>query len=138
MSIDWSKFSNIDYWFSGAAGSFADVPTIDKGSVFFAIYLNTFAFIFLSGIAMNIAAIWLDATHPLVKRLTLWGTNFSWIGFLGFSWFFLRETKVAFFGARFWVLIGLVWFSVILVLMARYFITFYKLEISYYNKKAIK
>jgi hypothetical protein len=138
MTIDWSKFSNIDYWFSGAAGSFAEVPKIDKLSEFYGLYVNTFAVIFVAGAVMNIVSLLLNPSHPLIKKLSLWGTNFSWIGFLGFAWFFLRETSTAFFGARFWAIIGLIWLAVIIGLAIRYFTTFYKHEINFYKKSLNK
>jgi hypothetical protein len=135
LAFDFSKLKTLDYWFSGAAGSYADVPVIDKSSEFFYLYINLFVFLFVLGLILNTIPLFANKQFPLVKKLNIWGTNFSWMGFLGMFWFSLRETRVAFFGARFWLVIGFVWLTILLFFIARYFVLYFNIERKYYLTK---
>lgn len=138
ITFDFNKFKTLDYWFAGAAGSYADVPVIDKTSTFFSLYINLFSVLFIIGIVLNLIPLLVKTEFPLIKKLPLWGTNFSWIGFLGMLWFSLRQTKVAFFGARFWLVIGIIWLFVILFFIARYFVLYFNIERKFYLSKRNK
>jgi hypothetical protein len=134
ISFDLNKLRSPDYWFAGAAGSYADVPVIDKTSDFFSLYIDTFSFLFILGLILGSVSLFSKSNFPLIKKLSLWGTNFSWMGFLGMFWFSLRETKIAFFGARFWLIIGFAWFAIVFFFIARYFLFYFKIERTYYSK----
>jgi hypothetical protein len=138
LMFDLNKLKSLDYWFAGAAGSYADVPVIDKTSEFFALYTHLFSGLFILGVILNIIPLILNTEFPLVKKLSIWGTNFSWMGFLGMFWFSLRETKVAFFGARFWLIIGFIWLLIVLFYIARYFILYFNIERKYFLSKKQK
>jgi len=56
------------------------------------------------------------------------------MGFLGFSWFFCRQINVIYLNSRLFLLVGLLWLLVFLVLVSRYFFRFYPLEIQSYHK----
>ena len=135
LFIDFNKLISLDYWFAGAAGSYADVPVIDKSSQFFYPYIHLFSILFILGLVLNIIPLFSKNNFPLLKKLSLWGTNLSWMGFLGIFWFSLRETKIAFFGARFWLIIGFAWFSVLIFYIFRYFIFYFNIEKKYYLAK---
>lgn len=134
-TINADNFKSLDYWFAGAAGSYADIPFIEKTSVFFYTYINIFIVIFVTGLILNLLSVVISSHMPIVKKLSLWGTNLSWIGFLAMLWFSLRETKVAFFGARFWILVGLIWVSVIIINILKYFIFNFEIERKHYINK---
>jgi hypothetical protein len=138
ISLDVSKFTSFDYWFQGAAGQVADVPVIDVSSPIFTIYVSVLTAIFAIGVVSNIVSLYLTSQHPLKRKLVMWGTNFAWIGFLGLAWFSLRQTRVAFFGARFWSIAGLIWLCVIIALALRYFVQFFSIEYSYYKSQILK
>lgn len=138
LFLDLNKLKSLDYWFAGAAGSYADVPVIDKASYFFYLYINLFSILFILGLFLNIIPLFTKSTFPLFKKISVWGTNFSWMGFLGMFWFSLRETKIAFFGSRFWLIIGFAWFIVLAFFIIRYFIFYFNIERKYYlNKKNV-
>lgn len=134
-TINVDNFKSLDYWFAGAAGSYADIPFIEKTSTFFYTYINIFIAIFVIGLILNLLSAVISPLMPVVKKLSLWGANLSWIGFLAILWFTLRETKVAFFGARFWILVGLIWITIIIINILKYFIFNFEIERKNYINK---
>jgi hypothetical protein len=133
--FDLNKLKSLDYWFAGATGSYVDVPLIDKSSPFFYFYINLFSVLFIFGLLLCSVSLFTKNTFPLIKKLSVWGVNFSWMGVLGMFWFSLREIKTAFFGARFWLVIGLIWFLTILYFIIRYFVFYFNIERKYYLSK---
>jgi hypothetical protein len=137
MNIDWSKLANLEYWLEGVAGKTSITPVIEKNSSFFWFFLYLFSAFFVVGVVMRVAQAFLHSSHPLQSKLPVWGNNFAWMGVLGLLWFLLRQLSVGFLGARFWLLIGLVWFIAVLYLIARYFINFFPLEYNYFKKNKL-
>jgi len=133
-TIDWSKFVDIKYWLDGVAGNTSITPVIERGSLFFWFFLYLFSSLLILGIALRLVQAFLHTNHPLQNKLPFWGNNFTWMGILGLTWFTLRQLNTAFLGARFWLIVGIVWFSIIIYFIIRYFIVFYKLEYSYFKK----
>jgi hypothetical protein len=138
MNISWNSLSNFNYWFEGILGSKADVPTIETSSPFFSFYVYAALIITGIGILMLISNNLIAQTHPLKQKLSLWGSQFSWIGVLGMCWFSFRQLKVSLLGGRFWVLFGIVWLGILFAIMVRYFITNFQLEYKYYLSKKTK
>jgi hypothetical protein len=128
VSFDFDKLKSLDYWFAGAAGSFSDVPVIEKSSEFFSFYVNILVFIFIFGLILKLIPKFSNPKLPVISKLSNWGSNFAWIGFLGMFWFSLRETKIAFFGSRFWLMFGFIWISIIFLLIIRYFLFYFNIE----------
>jgi hypothetical protein len=134
-SIDWSKLITFNYWLEGlqsTSGSSIVTPVIDQSSWFFWFYVWLFSGLVILGIILRLATVFLDKKVPTYDQLPLWSNNIIWMGVLGIGWFTARQLSVAFIGARFWLIIGFVWFLIILGLAIRYFIQFFPLELKYY------
>ena len=132
--VDWSKFLDLQYWTEGIAGGSAVTPVVESGSLFFWFFTGLFTFLFAKGVFMITAQKFLDYQNPLNEKLSVWGNNYVWMGILGIVWFLLRQIEVGFLGSRIWLLVGLVWFLVILALVIRYFVAYFPLEWAYYKK----
>ena len=135
-SIDWSKLLTLNYWLEGlqaTQGSSIVTPVIAQTSWFFWFYVWFFSGLIIVGILMRLATVLMDTKAPTHDQLPMWSNNIIWMGVLGVSWFTARQLSVAFIGARFWLIIGLIWFLVIAYLAARYFIKFFPLELKYYR-----
>jgi hypothetical protein len=138
MNLDFNKFTRFDYWFEGVIGKSADIPTVDISSVYYNYYIYTFIFLVALGVLLTGSRLFLHNQNPLISKFSNWGTQFSWIGVLGISWFTLRQTKVALFGGRFWAIIGLVWLLILLYFIAKYFVFNFKLEYNFYKSQKEK
>jgi hypothetical protein len=101
---------------------------------FFWFFLYLFSSLALFGFILRLIQAFLNDNHPLQIKLPIWGNNFIWMGVLGLGWFTLRQLSIGFFGARFWLLFGLIWFLTIIFLILKYYFIFYKLEIAYFKK----
>lgn len=132
--IDWSRFIDLKYWLDGVAGDTSITPVIERGTFFFWFFLYLFSSLLILGIALRIAQAFLHNNHPLQSKFPNWGNNFIWMGILGLSWFTLRQLNTAFLGARFWLIVGLLWFIIVDYFIIRYFVVFYKLEKAYFKK----
>jgi hypothetical protein len=133
-NINWSKLVDPSFWLEGVAGSVAIVPIIPKDSFFFWGFLYLFSGLFIAGVSIRVWQIFLDEYHPLQKQLPLWGNNLILMGVFGLGWFLMRQLSVGLLGARLWVLLGSIWFLVVLGLAIHYFIIYFPLEIQYYKK----
>ncbi len=138
MNISWNSFLDFNYWFEGILGSKADVPTIETSSPFFSFYIYTSIALVGAGIFMVIVKSFLNQEHPLKLKLSNWGSQFAWIGVLGMCWFTFRQLKVSLLGGRFWVLFGIIWLIILLLLTIRYFTLNFPLEYRYYQSKKSK
>lgn len=134
QQIDWSKFGSLQYWTEGIAGNTAVTPVVERDSLFFWFFTVLFTVLFSKGVLLITATTFLDYKNPLVPKLSLWGNNYLWMGILGLLWFLLRQIEVGFLGSRIWLLVGLVWFLVVLGMIIRYFVAYFPLEWAYYRK----
>lgn len=135
-TIDWSKLLTFDYWLEGLQakqGSSIVTPVIAQTSWFFWFYIWLFAGLIIAGILMKLSQVFLNKKFPMQDQIPMWSNNLIWIGVLGVTWFMARQLSVAFIGARFWIIIGFVWFLVVLGFAIRYFIRFFPLEMKYYQ-----
>ena len=135
--VDWSKFLDLQYWTEGIAGNTAVTPVVEKDSFFFWFFVSLFTYLFAKGVIMVTSEKFLDYKNPLIPKLSLWGNNYIWMGILGIIWFLLRQIEVGFLGSRIWLLVGLVWFLVVLGLIIRYFVAYFPLEWAYYRKNKL-
>ncbi|GAB4144620.1 MAG: hypothetical protein OHK0017_03320 [Patescibacteria group bacterium] len=134
--IDWAKLSKPDFWLEGIAGQnmVSQLPISADG--FRNLFLLIFAILIVSGIFIKLYKIFLPIQHPLQPRISVWTNNLIWMGTLGvFWWLFNQWGPLLFIGSKLWIIVGLIWFLVLLYFIVKYFITEYKLEISYYKKK---
>jgi hypothetical protein len=137
-SINWSQFLNPLYWFEGVIstpGSALVTPVLDSSSQFFWFFLTLFTVFINLSIMVKIVRLFLNENHPLKNIIPIYTDNFIWMGILGYMWFISRQLSLALMGARFWLLIGLVWFLVVIFFLLRYLIKFFPLEIKYYNSQ---
>ena len=135
--IDWKKFIDLQYWFEGVAGSTSITPTIEKNSFFFWFFLASFSVIFTIGVCLKILEIFMHPLNPLTKKFNVIGNNLISIGILGICWFCLRQLSIGFLGARFWLLVMLVWAGILSFWVGKYFSYSYKFENLYFQKKIL-
>ncbi len=133
MNIDWSKLVDLEYWFEGVAGSSPITRPIEYPSSFYTAFVVLFTVFFSIGVLSFLVQGFMNKHNPLTSKFTLWGSNFLWMGILGSFWLFLRQAEVGFLGSRMWLLAGVVWFVVLIIMIIKYFITLYPLEKAYYN-----
>jgi hypothetical protein len=135
--INWSKFIDYSYWFEGLQnnpGAPVLVSKLANNSWFFWFFLILFGSFITIGILMKLFQLILHREHPLQTQFPFWSNNLIWMGLLGIVWFLCRQVQIAILGTRPWLLVGLVWFLVILGLAIRYFVKFYFLELRYFIK----
>ncbi len=140
QEINWSEFVNLEYWLEGIAGNRGlENPNsliIQSDSWIFWTYLGIFAFFMIFAIILQASQTFLDDNHPLQKKVPTWSGNIGLMGFLGFCWFFFRETNVSMLNSRIWLLVGIIWLLIFFVWVGRYLISFYPLELAaYYRQK---
>jgi len=137
-SINWENFAKLEYWFQGIAGESAVTPPLEKGSWFFWFFIWLFTAFFVLGIGFKLIPTFAHSQNPLSPKLNFWGNNLLWMGILGAGWLSVRQLSVGFLGARFWLVVGLIWFLVILSFAIRYFVNFYHFELVYFKKSVLK
>jgi hypothetical protein len=140
-TVNWHEFVNLEYWFEGIAGERGMVDTqpgvgliIQTDSWFFWAYLTIFASFICLAIVLKASQAFFDEKHPLQRQIPFWSSQLFLMGFLGFGWFFCRQINVIYLNSRLFLLVGLLWVLVFLVLVFRYFFRFYPLEIQSYHK----
>lgn len=137
--FNWGEFINLEYWLEGLAGNRGvDDPTsliVYPDSWIFWAYLGIFAAFMTAGILLKASQTFLDSEHPLQNKIPTWSANLGLMGFLGFAWFFFREINVNMLNSRIWLLVGLIWLIIFIGWVARYFFTFYPLEVMAYRRK---
>lgn len=133
--IEWSKLASPDFWLEGIAGqNLISQPLSEDG--FRNFFLVLFAGFLVSGILIRLIKLFLPLEHPLQPHIGLWTANFIWMGALGLMWWLFNQLgPLLFIGSKLWLLVGLIWFLVVLFLIIKYFITDYKLEINYFRTK---
>lgn len=132
--IDWSRLLEIQYWVEGIAGDSAVTPPVESDSIFFWFYVTLFTVLFSVGIILLTSEKFLNQKNPFASKFVLWGNNYLWMGVLGMIWFLLRQIEIGFLGSRVWMLVGMVWFLVLFFIQAKYFLTYFTLEWTYYKK----
>ena len=137
-TIDWSRILKPDFWLEGIAGqNLVSSPLSENG--FRNLFLLIFAVFLIGGILFRLIKIFLPLQHPLQPRISTWTGNYIWMGILGIMWWLFNQWGPLFFiGSKLWLLVGLVWLLTLKYFILKYFITEYRLEISYYNKKFTK
>jgi hypothetical protein len=133
QQIDWSKLGRLEYWFEGIAGSVSITAPVEYKSSFFWWFLWIFTLIFSFGVSALLARSFIHKDHPLQSKLSFWGNSVLSVGVLGAIWFMLRQLSVGFLGARFWLLIFLVWAFVLIFLVVRYFVKSFGIEYLYFK-----
>jgi|GEM_PF-5734716 len=134
--LDWSKIFSAKYWFQGTSPESLLDPVV-KDSAYFWIFLGFFSFVVTAGVVMMVLESFLHLENPLKQRLTSWGANIVAMGYMGIFWFLMRQLKVFLLGARFWLLILLVWFLILLYLVVKYFILYFQIEYLYFKQNTL-
>ena len=134
-NVDWSKLAKPDFWLEGIAGQ-NTVPSAPLSEIGFRNFILALVGTFvIAGIAIRLFKIFLTKQHPLQNRLSTWTANLIWIGVLGTMWWLFNQWgPLLFIGSRFWILVGFIWFLILLYFILKYFITEYPLEIAYYRR----
>ena len=86
---------------------------------------------------MMVLESFLHLENPLKQRLTSWGANIVAMGYMGIFWFLMRQLRVFLLGARFWLLILLVWFLILLYFVVKYFILYFQIEYLYFKQNTL-
>jgi hypothetical protein len=133
-NINWSKLSDIKYWLEGIAGNSSLTPIIPINSFIYNLFVYSFGTFAIIGIIVLVTNQFLKDKNPLKSKLPFIGSNFLWMGLLGFLWLTLRQTQVGFLGARIWLLVGAIWFLTIMFFILKYVILYMRLEMQYYSK----
>lgn len=136
-NINWSRFLDYSYWFEGATqgpGSLNVTPVIERDTFFFWFFIVSFSLFIVVAVLLFILQVFLHNNHPLKDKLPFVASNLAWMGVLGFGWFAMRQISVTFLGARYWLLIGLVWIIFLVFLIGRYFWKYFPLEWAYFKK----
>jgi hypothetical protein len=132
--VDWNKLISLQYWVEGIAGNTAVTPVLESGGFFLYFFVTVFSVLFSTGIILLVLPNFVNKNNPLVPKFNFWGNNFLWMGISGLFWLLLRQIEVGFLGSRIWLLVGLIWFLVIIGFIIRYFTSIFDLEYSYYKK----
>lgn len=131
--IDWNRLISLEYWMEGFVGGSASTPINSQGDFFFWFWLYIFTGLFVLGFVINTALSFAPPELPFKKNAPFWANNIIWMGVLGVVWFLSRQLEIGLLGARFWILIGLVWAGLILIRVIRYLFWFFPLEFAYYK-----
>lgn len=134
--MDWKRLLEFDYWFEGVIGADSNLtaPIVLKDSFAFWTFLSIFSFFTIIGIVLRVFRVFLSSKHPFQKKFVTWSNHFTTLGLIGLTWFLLRETSIAFLGGRFWLLFMIGYLGYIIYSITRYFIEFYKMEITYFRQ----
>jgi hypothetical protein len=139
-NINWAQLADVNYWLEGLQtkqGSVLTATPISKDDPIFWWIISFFFGLITLALLLRILQLFLHTKHPLHTRIPFWSNNFLWMGIVGFGWFLARELSVAFFGARIWLWIGIIWSAAIVGFIINYFARFWKLEMNYFNKVSL-
>ena len=134
FDIDWGKLLTFNYWFEGLSGQSAITPEIDSSSPYFWFFLWLFSLTTTIGVLGMLSTAFAHPENPLKSRISMWSINLFWMGVLGSFWFLSRQLSIGFIGARFWLLVLLVWLVIVLLFAIKYFLTYFKIEYRYFTQ----
>jgi len=132
--VNWSNLVDLEYWFEGVAGSTAITSPLTIDTIHYKFFVILFSVFFGAGVVLLFSKNFLNKFNPLNSKFKVWANNLIWMGLLGGFWMFLRQAEVGFLGARMWLLVGVVWFLILVYLVIKYFVSIYPLERVYYLK----
>ena len=135
--IDWTKLISLEYWLEGVAGNQSITPVLERYSFFFWSFLAVFSFVFMLGVIFKLVTFYLHFENPLKEKFSIISANLIWLSIIGDFWFLFRQFNVGFLGARFWLLVLLLWFLIFAGYLIRYFLVYFKFEYLYFKQKVL-